>query len=845
MNHTLDNLTQAEISAYFANRTPNIDQAGDEWRGPCPIHHGSDPNFAINPASGLWFCHSQCGRGGSILHLEVELTGAEFDVATNAISDIIGRPRTKVASKGRIVATYDYKDDDGVLLHQTVRFEPKEFRQRRPDGKGGWVWNLQGIEPILYRLNEIVSSEVVLIAEGEKDIDALVALGFTATCNPMGAGKWRQNYSDILVGKDVVIFPDNDEPGMAHARAVAHSLSGKAKSIRIVSVEQGKDVSDWIAAGASLETIQAAIDAAEPFVTDPTETREPGKNEIPRGFRVDDDGVFYREPDPDNEDPEIFICSKIEVVAQTRNSDGEEWGRLTRWNDPEGKEHQWAIPMSMFAGNSTDVRANLMHGGLFVSSNRRARELFDRYVLSVKPSKRMRCVSKVGWHGDVFVFPDATIGPDDSEDVIYQSTGIEHQYNTSGSVEDWRKLIGEPCIGNSRLVLAVSAAFAAPLLDPLGIESGGLHFRGGTSIGKTTALVVAGTVWGGGSKGYVRSWRTTDNGLESTAAAHNDALLLLDEMGQAEPRDVGKIAYLLVNGQAKGRMTKAVGPRRNMVWRLIFISSGEISMKEHLASAGIRVKGGQEIRLLDIEADAGAGLGIFENIHEHGKPGAFADALKTASRKAYGTAAREFIRWLVANNDSIAKASAYVTDLSGRLVPQHAASEVGRAAARFALIAAAGELATEAGITGWPKGTPEEAATRCFKDWLAKRGTTGSIDTQEGVERVRSFIQANGASRFQLVVPRKDSQLQSIPERIHDRAGFRDEGKDGATYYILTKTFQDEICAGHDYRAVAKALQLKGFLIHDNDGHLTTQRRLPEVGKIRVYAVSHTICERE
>src|SRR5271168_2265260 len=95
MNHTFDNLTQTEISAYYANRTPDINQTGDEWRGPCPIHNGKDSNFAVEPGSGLWFCHSQCGRGGSILQLEVELTGAEFDAATNAISDIIGRPRTK------------------------------------------------------------------------------------------------------------------------------------------------------------------------------------------------------------------------------------------------------------------------------------------------------------------------------------------------------------------------------------------------------------------------------------------------------------------------------------------------------------------------------------------------------------------------------------------------------------------------------------------------------------------------------------------------------------------------------------------------------------------------------
>src|SRR5690348_2027764 len=92
-NHSLENLTQSEIWVYYAGRTPNIKRNGDEWRGPCPIHHGKDDNFAVEPSSGLWFCHSRCGRGGSLVQLEMELTGAEFSAATSAVCEIIGRPR--------------------------------------------------------------------------------------------------------------------------------------------------------------------------------------------------------------------------------------------------------------------------------------------------------------------------------------------------------------------------------------------------------------------------------------------------------------------------------------------------------------------------------------------------------------------------------------------------------------------------------------------------------------------------------------------------------------------------------------------------------------------------------
>src|SRR5579883_3031787 len=241
-NQSLENLTQGEIWVYYADRTPDIKRKGDEWRGPCPIHKGKDDNFAVEPSSGVWYCHSQCGRGGSLAQLEMELTGADFNTAVSAVCEIIGRPRADAAGKQKIIATYDYKDRQGNLLHQTVRFEPKEFRQRRPDGNGGWIWNLKDVEPVLYRLDELASGDTILVAEGEKDVDALVKLGFTATCNPMGAGKWREHYTDSLAGKDVVIFPDNDEPGASHVAQVARSLLGKTKSVRIAFTKEGKDV---------------------------------------------------------------------------------------------------------------------------------------------------------------------------------------------------------------------------------------------------------------------------------------------------------------------------------------------------------------------------------------------------------------------------------------------------------------------------------------------------------------------------------------------------------------------------------------------------------------------------
>jgi len=149
-----------------------------------------------------------------------------------------------------LIKTYDYTDAQGKLLFQVCRYEPKGFRQRRPDGKDGWIWNLQGIETVLYRLPKVLESQEILIVEGEKDADNLALLGFTATTCPMGAGKWREHFNEVLKGKDLILCPDNDDPGREHMRQVALSLTGKVRSLKwleLPGLPQKGDISDFIA----------------------------------------------------------------------------------------------------------------------------------------------------------------------------------------------------------------------------------------------------------------------------------------------------------------------------------------------------------------------------------------------------------------------------------------------------------------------------------------------------------------------------------------------------------------------------------------------------------------------
>ena len=178
--------------------------------------------------------------------------------------------KPKLKTVNNIAAAYDYRDEDGDLLFQVVRFEPKDFRQRRPMGGGEWAWGIKGVRRVLYRLQELIgavnSGRTIYIAEGEKAVDALVTAGFAATCSPMGAGKWRDEYSTFLRGADVVILPDNDEPGQHHCEAVATALSSVAKSVRVLrlaGLPDGGDVYDWLQDGGDAEQLCQATELAD------------------------------------------------------------------------------------------------------------------------------------------------------------------------------------------------------------------------------------------------------------------------------------------------------------------------------------------------------------------------------------------------------------------------------------------------------------------------------------------------------------------------------------------------------------------------------------------------------
>jgi putative DNA primase/helicase len=591
---------------------------------------------------------------------------------------------------------------------------------------------------------------------------------------------------------------------------------------------------------------EAFLDVADGDVPPATPAADPA---IPRGFYMTRSGVFRRPDDPAK--PDVFVCAPLHVTAQTRDGDGSNWGVLLEWLDREGRAHQWPMPHTMLAGEGTALRAALLNRGLLIGTSKSAREKLGEYLMRATPPELVRVVPRIGWHGAagarVFVLPDGALGAGQGSRIMLQTDRPDAlpPLVASGSLDEWREAIAQPAIGNSRLAFAIAAALAPPLLELVSMEGGGFHLRGGSSVGKTTALQVAGSVWGGGGlRGWCRSWKATDNALEAVAATHSDVLLCLDEMGECAPEAVASAAYALANGAGKGRAARDGSARRIAEWRLLFLSTGEEGLAARLAEGRggpIRARAGQEIRVLDIPAQAGP-LGLFDVLPPgFASPRELADALKASAGRCYGTAGRAWLAALTADPERYSAAAREVMEAFTRArVPASADGQVQRAARRFGLVAAAGELAASAGVLPWEAGEAERAAAVCFREWLAARpGGQGAAESAEAIGAVRLFLVLHGESRFQRILGANETADDN--RAVINRAGWRKLADDGLRFLIQPDVFRSEVVRGMDASAAARALSEAGFLVPGEDGRWQRKERVGMDGTPRVYVVREAI----
>ncbi|MBT1073955.1 DUF927 domain-containing protein [Geobacter grbiciae] len=405
---------------------------------------------------------------------------------------------------------------------------------------------------------------------------------------------------------------------------------------------------------------------------------------------------------------------------------------------------------------------------------------------------------------------------------VYQpgTSGSEGKFAVSGNLEHWKNHVAVYCPGNSRLIFSMSSAFAAPLLRPLGMEGGGFHLFGDSTGGKSTFLKIVASVCGGPD--YIRGWRSTDNALEEVAAGHNDALLILDEMAQIDPRKVGDIAYMLANEMGKLRSGYS-GTRPLLTWRLLTLSSGEITLSECMHAGGKKAMAGQEVRLVDIPADAGAGSGLFECLHGFERPEELASLMQTNASCVYGSPFVEFLECLTADlQGGLRITRDAMSEFLSQFQRPNAAPQQRRIMKRFALVAAAGELTTHYGITGWPPGEAMRGVAKCLRDWEAFKYGDEIQRSDQMVEQVLCFLESQGKSRFQ------DLQDRNFPGA--GCAGFRHGNDNGVIdFFIKPEVFHTEVCAGFDTRQMCRLLSSRGILIAPT-GRYEVLQRVPAYG---------------
>jgi len=786
-------------------------------------------------------------------------------------------PHAAHPKHGKPSKRWAYRAADGVPCFYHDRYEPRREGERKQfapltlwrekSGRMDWKWKAPATPRPIYGQPELARrpDAPVCIVEGEKAADAAAVLlpecvivTWAGGTNAVAKFDWSP-----LVGREVWLWPDADEPGRKAMRTLANllkkagaarvrgfNLSAFAKRAKMEAdtpklidgppLGQSDDAADLLGRRWTAGHLELLLRGGDLFAS---AKREAGKSTpvagdpIARHFMVDDAGVFLVDVRDGQPMPPRWVCDRLEVLAKVRNPENRAWGLLVAFNDPDGNSHRPIIPMELFKGDGLEVAAILLDHGLTIAH--RARPLLIEYLQTRPADKRARITRRTGWHGDVYVMPERAFG-DNTEEWIFESDSPNPStYAERGTLEEWRGSVAALCLGNSRLLFAVSVAFAAPLIHLAGAESGGFHFRSNSSDGKTTALRVAASVCGGHD--FMQRWRATDNGLEGLAMQHCDAPMLLDELAQIEARVAGEVAYMLANGSGKARAQRFGGSRERAHWRVLFLSAGEIGLAQHMGEVGKSPRAGQELRLAEIPSDAGKELGIFENIHGKANGSDFAKGIGHAARTYYGTAWPAYLERVVARQEEIADFMATrVKTFERDSLTDRASGQARRVAARFAMVGAAGEIASKMGLTGWPEGEAWKAATVCFHAWMDARGGEGNQEEQAMVAQVREFIERHGEGRF-TDWGRSISDDNHAP-RVLNRAGFRRSDENGLNdeFLILPEVFRREVCSGFDYRAVARLLIEKN-MAKSEVGRLDTKTKLPGFGRVRVYHILPSI----
>lgn len=548
-------------------------------------------------------------------------------------------------------------------------------------------------------------------------------------------------------------------------------------------------------------------------------------NCFPHGFSFKNGCLIFQEESKQSEEeyqhPIVICFQELRVEGRVRNEHSKNWGLLISFRDAAGIHKRYTLPMRLLSGEDRELRGILLDLGLCIAPLKKARQLLTNYLSLSRPKKLMRSVSATGWYKNSFVLAsDLIFGSFGDEELIFQSdSSCQSKYSVSGTLEQWRQEVAGLCGGNSRLLFALGVSFLGPLLHLLGLESGGFHFVGLSSKGKSSALKLACSVWG--SDKYLESWKATSNGLEGIASSHTDTFLALDEISEVDPFEIGNILYSLGNGLGKARANQCGGSKERSSWRISFLSSGEEQISTLIEKFGGRIKAGQVVRLLEIPLNSEHG--IFDSLNGFSNGRLFSEELVARCSRVYGIAGRTFIERLVQESEKVKlTARSQLREFVSEHLPKGSDSVVGRALKRFGAVAIAGELAIDFGILPYKKGECTDAVLTCFNEWIKLRGGVTSFEEKQIISRVRCFFAEHGDSYFPLLKSYDPNENKTI-----DILGFKKTINKEVHYLLTREVFENEICKGDNVSDVVDKCIRNGLLKRNAQGEPTHPIRIP------------------
>jgi putative DNA primase/helicase len=613
---------------------------------------------------------------------------------------------------------------------------------------------------------------------------------------------------------------------IAHYLALAGVMEARFYSESLELLE------DWTQ---SLARLKAEAERGENVVidlpvTNQRQVQNSNRDELKPRVESRKDGIFQIVPkvekNGDIVNDESWLCSPLEVIGTGR--DDKDQYLIIRWL-PVGESNPTTAAIPLADIGEREGWRTLKAGGVNVTTKNTLRAILADWLQRSGSREIWRVAQATGWQCGAYIMPDGEIIGTPERPVLFNGrSAAAAGYTVKGTPESWRDSVARLARGNPSMMAGIGAALAAPLIGLAGVDGFGIHFYEQSSAGKTTTANLASSLYG--EPDALRlTWFGTALGIANEAAAHNDGLMPLDEVGQgADPDSVAKSAYTLFNGVGKLQGAKEGGNRDLKRWRTVALSTGEMDIETFIATAGRKVKAGQLVRLLNIPLEKA------QQFHGTANGKAHADALKDAYQSHYGAAGRFWIKYLA---DHQQQAIAAVREAESRwrsLIPADYGEQVHRVAARFAVLEAA--LLLGCVVTGWGAQECRDAIQHNFNAWIKEFGT-GNKEHQQIIEQAEAFLNAYCFSRY--------APLPYDPQglHIHDLAGYRDKGKhdcDAMVFYTFPAAFENEIAKGFNSKHFAKALAEAGMLTPPASGR-GYQRKSPRINgrQINVYVIHH------